>query len=531
MSPTTGPPGSRARSAQTLHGHEISRRSVLKLGAIATIGAASATLAGCGGAASSATNQLVHGATGGGLKDTLDPHFPVTMPDIARVRSLYEPLFRFTPDYKVEPALALEAEHNADATEWTFKLREGVTFHDGRPLTANDVKASIERMADPENPAPYLSDLAPTIDLASCRAVDPLTYRMVLTEPNGTLDTLFAQYSLGIVPADFDLARPIGTGPFKYDQFVPGTRSLFGRHDDYWDLKASVDSLVIIDFSDDAAKVNALLAGQVNTIDNLPAYLADTIDTQGAHTLVSETGGWIPFTMRVDAAPFSDVRVRQAMRLIVDRQQMIDQALSGFGRVGNDLYGPFDPDYIGDELPQRHQDIDQARSLLKAAGHEDLTVELVTSTAVGTGGVEAANLFVQQAARAGVRVRVNKADPNTFYGSQYLSWVFAQDFWSTRLYLQQAIASSLPTSPYNSTHFGDPRFVELINSAKRTTDAARRRTLLQDAQQIEYEEGGFIIWAFANQVDGYGPGVHGLEPAREQPMSAFRFNTIRLGEQ
>ncbi|MDO5699056.1 MAG: ABC transporter substrate-binding protein [Dermatophilus congolensis] len=504
---------------------------MLKLGALATIGAATASLTACGGAASSSTNQLVHGATGGGLKDTLDPHFPVTMPDIARVRNLYEPLFRFTPDYRVEPCLALSAEHNADATEWTFKLREGVTFHDGRPLTANDVKASIERMGDPENPAAYMSDLSPDIDFAASRALDPLTYRLVLKQPNGTLDTLLAQYSLGIIPADFDLAHPIGTGPFKFEQFVPGTRSRFARHDDYWDVKASVDSLVIIDFSDDAAKVNALLAGQVHMIDNLPAYLADTIDTQGAHTLVSETGGWIPFTMRVDAAPFNDVRVRQAMRLIVDRQQMIDQALSGFGRVGNDLYGPFDPDYIGGELPQREQDIDQARALLKAAGQEDLTVELVTSTAVGTGGVEAANLFVQQAAKAGVRVRVNKADPNTFYGSQYLSWVFAQDFWSTRLYLQQAIASSLPTSPYNSTHFGDERFVDLITAAKRTTDAARRRTLLQDAQKIEHEEGGFIIWAFANQVDGYGPGVHGLEPAREQPLSAYRFNTVRLGEQ
>ena len=531
MCPTDGPSRGRSQVAEAGFSRKVSRRDILKLGAIATIGAASTTLAGCGGAASSVGSQLVHGATGGGLKDTLDPHFPVTMPDIARVRSLYEPLLRFTPDYQVEPCLAVETEHNANATEWTFKLRDGVTFHDGRPLTADDVKFSIERMADPNNPAPYMADVAPTIDLAASRAVDPLTYRMVLTEPHGFIDKLLAQYSLGVVPADFDLSHPIGTGPFKYEQFVPGARSRFARHDGYWDVMASVESLVIIDFSDDAAKVNALLAGQVHTIDNLPAYLADTIDTQGAHTLVSETGGWVPFTMRVDTAPFSDVRVRQAMRLIVDRQQMIDQALSGFGRVGNDLYGPFDPDYIGDELPQRNQDIDQARSLLKAAGHEDLRVEVVTSTAVGTGGVESANLLVQQAAKAGVRVRVNKADPNTFYGAQYLKWVFAQDFWSTRLYLPQAIACALPTSPYNETHFDHPQFNDLIAAAKRTTDDARRRTLLQDAQKIEHEEGGLIIWAFQNQVDGYGPGVHGLEPAREQPLSAYRFNTIRLGEQ
>lgn len=510
----------------------VSRRSVFKLGTLAAAGIATGTLSGCGQASSaSATSELVHGATGGGLKDTLDPHFPVTVPDIARVRNLYEPLLRFSPAYEVEPCLAEEIEPNADGTAWTFRLREDVTFHDGRPLTAADVQASIARMADPANVAPYMSDLGPTIDMDATRVMDERTYRLVLTEPNGIVDQQLAQYSLGIVPADFDLAHPVGTGPFKYEQFVPGARSVFTRHDDYWDTTASVDSLVIMNFLDDAAKVNALLAGQVHVIDNLPAYLGGGIESQGVRVLVSETGGWVPFTMRVDTAPFSDVRVRQAMRLIVDRQQMIDQALSGYGRKGNDLYSPFDPHYLGDQLPQRDQDIDQARALLSAAGYPDLQVELTASTAVGTGGVESANLFVQHAAQAGVQVRVNKADPNTFYGAQYLSWVFAQDFWSTRRYLPQAMACALPSSPYNETRFDDPAFTDLIHAARRTTDEARRRTLLQDAQRIEWERGGLLIWGFTDQVDGYRPEVHGLEPSREQPLSSFRFNTVRLEEQ
>lgn len=130
-------------------------------------------------------------------------------------------------------------------------------------------------------------------------------------------------------PARTHPPRPVGTGPFACEQFVPGQRSRFRRHEDYWDTRAAIESLTIIDFSDDAAKVNALLTGQVHTIGNLPPYLAGMIGTQGARTLISETGGWAPFTMRADVAPLSDVRVRQAMRLIVDRHQMIDQALSG----------------------------------------------------------------------------------------------------------------------------------------------------------------------------------------------------------
>jgi peptide/nickel transport system substrate-binding protein len=260
----------------------------------------------------------------------------------------------------------------------------------------------------------------------------------------------------------------------------------------------------------------------VQSVDNLPTYLSATIENQGASPLVSETGAWVPFTMRVDVAPFSDVRVRQAMRLIVDRQQMIDQALNGFGFLGNDMYSPFDPAFAKD-LPQREQDIDQAKSLLAAAGQTDLTVELVTSTAVGAGGVESANLFVDQARKAGVTVRLTKADPNVFYGDQYLSWPFAQDFWNTRNYLPQVAACALESSPYNETHFNDPTFVQLIESAKREADPTRRTQLLQDAQKIEYDTGGYIIWGFKRQLDAYSNLVQGLTPHRYLPCAGFEF--------
>ncbi len=496
------------------------------LGALA--GAALPNIAACSAPSSDAVNsQLVHGATGGGLKDTLDPHFPVTIPDIARVRQLYESLYRFTPDYKIEPALAEEITPNTDGSEWTIRLRPDVRFHNGRPVRAADVRASLARMLNPESPAPFLTDLLPIADLQSSRILDERTFRFKLKAPYVILDEMLANYSVGIIPEDFDPAKPIGTGPFKADVFVPGQRSRFARNDDYWGTQASYDELVIIDFTDDAAKVNALLAGQLQTIDNLPTYLVEAIGRQGAKPLISETGGWVPFTMRVDVKPFSDKRVRNALRLIADRQQMIDQALGGHGRLANDVYAPFDEAYLGDKLPQREQDIDQAKALLRQAGAQDLQVELVTSTAVGTGGVESASLFAQHARKAGVDVRVKKVDPSVFYGDQYLSWTFAQDFWSTRNYLSQVVNCAMVDAPYNETHFNNERFAGLIRSAFREMDPERRRMLMQDAQRIEYEEGGYLIWAFQNQVDAYGKFVTGVEPAREQPVSAYRFNTFR----
>ncbi len=516
----------------------ITRRDALRYGAFAALGVAGAgSLAGCGavpgkpdpGAPQKAGGVLSHGATGGGLKDTLDPHFPVTNPDIARCNNLYEPLLFWDEDYKIAPALATSVRPNRDATQWTVRLRKDVVFHHGKTMTAEDVMFTLARVTDPKNTSPGGTPIAEVLDLKASKVLDPYTIRLQLNSPYAVLDQLLAEYTVGVVPTDFDLANPVGTGAFKYHSFLPGQLSRFSRHDDYWGQPAWVDEVIIYDFADDAAKVNALLAGQVQSVDNLPTYLVDSIGKQGSSALISETGAWIPFTMRVDAGVFKDVRIRQALRMVVDRQQMIDQALNGYGFLGNDLYAPFDPSYAKD-LPQREQDIDQVRSLLKQAGQPNLQVELVTSSAVGAGGVEAANLFVDHARKGGIDVRLTKADPNTFYGDQYLSWPFAQDFWNTRNYLPQVAASSQKSSPYNETHFDDPAFNALVAKARQEPDDRRRNQLLHAAQVIEFERGGFIIWGFKRQVDGYSNLVQGFVPHRYLPCSSFKFQRVSFVE-
>jgi peptide/nickel transport system substrate-binding protein len=507
------------------------RRDVLKLGMVAAAGMVGLTgLTACGAVPEKPDQSkpqvrggsYSHGATGGGLKDTLEPYFPVTNPDIARCLQLYEPLLRWNAQYEIEPSVAEAATPNGDNTQWTVRLRDGVEFHNGKTLTADDVMFSLAKVTDPKKPGSGGTELAKILELNNSKIVDPKTILLQLNQPYAVLDQLLAEYTVGILPTDFDVSRPVGTGPFSYNRFVPGQLSQFDRFANYWDGPAFVDELIIYDFPDDAAKVNALLAGQVQSVDNLPSYLAGTIEQQGTSALISETGAWVPFTMRVDAAPFSDVRVRQALRLIVDRQQMIDQALNGFGILGNDLYSPFDPAYAKD-LPQRMQDVDQAKSLLKQAGQENLAVELVTSTAVGAGAVESANLFVEQARQAGVAVQLTKADANVFYGDRYLSWNFAQDFWNTRNYVPQVATSSVKGATYNETHFDDPQFTALIDQAKREPDQARRYQLLHDAQEIEYNTGGFIIWGFKRQLDAYSNLVQGLQPHRYLPCSNFGF--------
>jgi peptide/nickel transport system substrate-binding protein len=516
---------------------EISRRQLLKysgVGAAAVAGSSFLTACGDdggggGGGPQKSGGILIHGATGGGSKDTLDPHAPVTAADIARCLNLYEPLLVWNNDYKVEPGLAESVEASADALTWTVTMRSGATFHNGQPVTAEDAWLSIRRVADPKAPLSAGGQLSQIIDFESSKVVDETTLQIVLSTPFALLDTLLAEYTLGIIPGgEFDPANPVGTAPFAYKSFEAGKTSTFTKFADYWGEPAFVDELQIQDFADDNAKVNALQAGQIHTLDNLPYNLVESIEGSGGGVLIADAGAWVPFTMRVDTAPFDDVRVRQAMRLIVDRQAMIDQTLSGYGSLGNDLYAPFDEAYASD-LPQREQDIDQARSLLQQAGQEGLQVELFTGDGIGSVAVPAANLFAEQAKEAGVEVKVTKK--SEFYDDDYLSYPFAQDFWNTRNYIAQAVVGTFPPEQggtYNETHWDNQEHRDLVNAASKELDTDKRNDLLHQAQEIEYNEGGLIIWGFRQQVDAYGPNVQGVEPSVYLPLGNYNFSKVSV---
>jgi peptide/nickel transport system substrate-binding protein len=466
------------------------------------------------------------GVQGGGADDSIDAHIPATIPDISRVFQLYEPLADrdIKSDFELVLAESIEPEKGAEA--WTIRLKPGITFHNGKPVTADDVLFSLGRIIDPKDPKTGAASIG-YIDLKRSRKLDKRTVRIQLKFANVGFPDDLGQYFNSIVPTDYDPKQPVGTGPFMFESFTPGQRSVFKKFPDYWrDGLPRVDEVTIIDFPEDTPRVNALLSGQVDAITNLPSgQLAQVKSNDQFKVLISETGGWQPFTMRVDQAPFKDVKVRQAMRLLVDREQMISQVLSGQGRPANDLYSPYDPAYNSD-LPQRKQDLDQAKSLLKQAGQSDLRVELVTSPFF-QGIVEAAQVIAEQAKGAGVTINVRKVDTGTFYGDNYLSWRFAQDFWATRTYLSQVAQGSLPDSPYNETHWKDPEFLDLIGQARAELDDAKRTELLKAAQKIEWERGGLIVWSFSNQIDAYNTTLGGFEPAKSGfPLTNYGFGRV-----
>jgi peptide/nickel transport system substrate-binding protein len=457
------------------------------------------------------------GVTGGGSKDIMDGQNIITKPDQARLVSAFETLLLFDENYQLTNNGLAESVTQDSPTQYTIRLRQGIEFQNGKTMTADDVIYSFQRIGTKGNGLTGYAATA-TMDIAGMKKLDPHTVRLPLKTPDSTVPQTLGSYTFTVVPVGYQAyPRPqIGTGAYKLKSFTPGQQSVHERNPNYWRSgEPYFETVTIIDFSDSTAQVNGLLGGQIDAMTDLPPSQVKVVQGRGMGALVSKTGGWLPICMAIDLPPFNDVRVRQAMRLLVDRQGMLEQVASGYGFIGNDLYAPFDPGY-DHALPQRQQDIAQAKSLLRAAGHENLSVDLHTTNGAA-GMVETATVFANQASAAGVKINVIN-DPN-YYGNQYLKLAFSVDFWGTRAYLNQVQQGSLPNSPYNETHWPPKsgtgsNFESLYSQALATTDPAKRIQIEQEMQQIEYNIGGYIIPFFGGLIDAYAANVKGLKPSK-----------------
>ncbi|HLH67386.1 MAG TPA: ABC transporter substrate-binding protein [Solirubrobacteraceae bacterium] len=449
------------------------------------------------------------GLTGGSSSDTLDPNAPVNNTDYARVANLYEGLVWMNAAGQPYFRLAEEMTPNKDATVWTIRLRPGVTFHNGKDVTADDLIFSINRVVNPKSPG-EAANILHGIDAAGMKKLDNRTISVPFTKPYSTLvESLAQNITVYVIPVGFDPKNPVGTGPFKYVSFTPGQQSVFARNENYWNAPLPyIDQLVMTDYADETSQVNALLGGQVDVVNLLSQDTIGTVTGSGKKVVISDGGGWNPFTMRVDQPPFTDVRVRQAFRLACDRQAMLNTVFGGHGTIGNDVFGIWSTEY-DHAIPQRPHDPEQARALLKQAGHEGLTIELVTAD-IAQGVINMAQVYAQQAAAAGINVKLRQITVTEFYGPNYLKWVFAQDYWYYSPYLPQVQQATLPVSPFNECHFDNPRYNSLYSQALATLDEAKRVEIAHEMQMIDYDQGGYIIPFFPPVIDGYAPHVHGI---------------------
>jgi peptide/nickel transport system substrate-binding protein len=455
------------------------------------------------------------GIVGGGKSESFNPSTGgITLINVAMVNAVFDGLVRVGPDLSIQPGLATRWESDASATTWELTLREGVTWHDGKRFTADDVVYSLRWMGRPDN---GLQNVVAGVDLDGLQKLGPTRVRVPLKRPDLSFPMQIAP-SWIVQDGAKDFTEPVGTGAFRFESLNQGQRSVCIRNPDYWDdPKPYVDSLVIQSIDDNTARLNALLAGELDLMAQLPYAQAAAQKEQGQIALLdAPTTNAAAFYMRVDVAPFDDVRVRQALKLLVDRKALIETTLGGYGTVANDLIG-LGVEFYAADIPQRDRDVEQAKSLLARAGHgSGLSVTLQTSTAV-PGMVEAATLYKQQAKEGGVDVQIEQVPANAYFDPtlKYLKMPFAQTFWIGILDLPSFYDYGIKSSGIsNETHWYDKRTDALIGKAETATDKDQAASYWQQVQQQQWAEGGYIVWGNPNNLDGASNRVAGIKPSK-----------------
>jgi peptide/nickel transport system substrate-binding protein len=508
----------------------LTRRQVLERAAATGIVIGSAGALGTA-AATAATpkrgGRLRIGMVGGGQSETLDPNLAVSTIDTCRVLTLYDLLVHAKPDLSLEMRLATAFEPNKSATKWTIKLRKGVVWHNGKPFGADDVMYTLRRIA-----ASKTNGALPAVqpfDLKAMRKVNAHEFELPLHYPIADLAPSFVFYPLVIVQnGATNFKHPVGTGAFMADKFKPGQGSLFKRNPHYWMHGLPyVDEVEISSIPDSQARLDALLSGQVDAVEQLSyAQAKQHLARKDIRVLVGNGPQIVPITMSADLKPFDDVRVRQAFRLIADRPALIKGAQFGFGQIGNDLAGK-GLKWYASEIPQRQQDIDKAKFLLKKAGKQNLTVTLYSSTAIA-GMLESATIFAQQARQAGVKVNVDNRPPDTYFASKYLKWAFGQTNWPA-IPIPNWINESLTQKAfYNETHWHRPSFDKLVLKAQGEQNEARAKELWYQVQKILWDQGGYLIWGFTPFLDGVSKKVQGVKPSGFFALGNFDFQHFWL---
>ena len=534
----------RDRETAVRFGRGLSRREALTSAAAGVAALSGTSLlsacgsSGSGGTISPAASKPVRGGTltvamiSHGSAETLSVWQASTDLDECRIFSLYDPLFEFDATGP-RPALAESAEPNADASTWTFQLRKGVTWHDGTPFTAADVVYTIQNWINPQNYYSYT--IGAVVDAKKVRKLDDYTVELPLHFPVADLPSFSAFYEGYVIKAgttekDFN-TKPIGTGPFELVSFVPGQQSVFRANHSYWrEGLPYLDKLVVdSSFTDDTARVGALESGTADTVPEMPFGLARANASSKSIRIESYVGAsCYQFTMNLEQPPFTDVRVRQAMRLIADRPGIIEGALAGYGTPGNDLPGSKLP-YFASDL-KRERDLEQARFLLKQAGHSNLAVTLISSN-INSGLPDCATLFAQNAAEAGVKVNVKTIEPSIFYTSSggYLKRAFSvgcpgqgNDVPSLSEYYLITVWSN---AAYPETHFADPAFDKLLLDAVGELDPAKATDKWHEVQQVQFDSGGYLIFSNLAYVDAYGTTVDGVQPTLAGFSNGFQFRT------
>lgn len=458
---------------------------------------------------------LTIGALGQAGLGPLDPHRPSgdLGTNLANQFNVFEALTKQSNEGNIVMCLA-ESVAPADdtATVWIVKIKKGVKFHNGNELKAEDVIFSLKRIREPGSMTS--GHLGP---IKSFEKVDDHTVRLVLEAPRSWFPTALSDPYSSILPADYDPKAPVGTGPFKYGQVVQSQSVTLDRFDTYHGTPAILDQVVLRPFEDASAMLNALQSGQIDIINEVDASLVGEVEGDDRFKVYnSPTGKFYPIQMRTDVAPFNDARLRQALRLVIDRQAVLNSVYNGNATPASDLYGRYDPDFDG-EL-KRERDVAKAKALVEEAGLAGTQLELIMYHDMAT-----ALVLAENAKEIGLTITVKQLDGASFYNEEYMDrHFFGGDYWpSGPIFLISSLADG-PNAGLDQLRWRDPEYLELWKKASNTLDEKARREITLKLQEILFDRGGWIIPVYLNELALCKAAVVGLPSFDQSGAGIYR---------
>ena len=453
------------------------------------------------------------GVAGGESTNSLDPALAASDVPYMINRTWGETLVDVDANSAVEMRIAEEVSSNADATEWKFKIRQGVEYHGGGTVTAEDVVATLKRHTDEKSQSGALGIVQGITDMK----VEGDMVTLTLASGNADLPFLIADYHLVIQPGGgVDApAAGNGTGAYKVVASEPGVITTFERFANYWDsTRGHADAVEVLTINDDTARTAAIQSGQVQMISRVDPKIVALL--AGASDVVIERAagpGHYVFIMHCDKAPFDNNDLRMALKLAVNRQEMVDKILGGYGSRGNDF--PINAAYplFEDSIEQREYDAAAAAEYYKKSGHDGSPIVLRAAPGAFPGAVDAANLFAASANAAGIPLQVQLEPDDGYWSNVWNVEPFCASYWGGRPVQDQMYTTAyISTSEWNDTKFKNARFDELLIAARAELDAAKRTGMYSEMAHIVRDEGGLILPMFNDWVEGRRTEVGGWIP-------------------
>ncbi|MCI5074735.1 ABC transporter substrate-binding protein [Oricola sp.] len=496
-----------SRTLWTPGAGSTTRRRFLQAGAatgLAVAGLSAGLMPGRAYAQPKRGGTIRHAKGHGNTNDTLDPATWTNGFTVALPFGMHGYLTVVGTDGSLEPSLAESWEATPDAKTWRFKIRQGVTYHSGKPLTADDVIDSVNYHRG-EKSTSVAKPLVASITSISKDGDDTVVFE--LEAGSADFPFVFTDYHMAICPSDgnggIDWKSGDGCGAYKLVHFDPGVVAQLERFTDDWNQDRgwfdAVEMLSVVDLN---ARTTALVSGQVDMIDKLDLKTVGLLGRKPGVEINSIAGPqYYSFAALTDQAPLDDVNVRLALKHAINRQELVDKILFGHGTVGNDQ--PIGPSYrfYDKELPQTPYDPDKAKFYLKQAGLDSLEVTLSAADAAFPGAVEAAVLYQNSAESAGIKVNVNRVPNDGYWSDVWLKHPFSAVYWGGRPTEDQIFTTAYESgAAWNDSHWKNARFDELLVAARAELDEAKRREMYSEMQSLVSQDGGTVLPMFANFV-------------------------------